>query len=149
MFCCHVDQYKILFVHSHRGSATRHPILMALGMHSAVVTEAGNIHRAMLLHMLILSAERVYLFFAVMNTTQITKQKHMAGIFQQTQNICITFIQCRLNLFDVGPTLYKCYTNVLFAGMQQSPYLIILLCVRYISCGCKQENSDFHGLIIQ
>ena len=26
---------------------------------------------------------------------------------QQTQNICITFIQRRLNVFDVGPTLYK------------------------------------------
>ena len=33
---------------------------------------------------------------------------------QQTQNICITFIQRRLNVFDVGPTLYKCYTNVLY-----------------------------------
>ena len=31
---------------------------------------------------------------------------------QQTQNICITFIQRRPNVFDVGPTLYKCYTNV-------------------------------------
>ena len=31
----------------------------------------------------------------------------------QTQNICITFIQCRPNVFDVGPTLYKCHTNVL------------------------------------
>ena len=32
---------------------------------------------------------------------------------QQTQNICITFIQRRLNVLDVGTTLYKCYTNVL------------------------------------
>ena len=32
---------------------------------------------------------------------------------QQTQNICITFIQRRPNVFDVGPTLYKCHTNVL------------------------------------
>ena len=32
---------------------------------------------------------------------------------QQTQNFCITFIQRRSNVFDVGPTLYKCYTNVL------------------------------------
>ena len=30
-----------------------------------------------------------------------------------TQNICITFVQCWTNVFDVGPTLYKCYTNVL------------------------------------
>ena len=32
---------------------------------------------------------------------------------KQTQNICITFIQRRPNVFDVGPTLYECYTNVL------------------------------------
>ena len=29
---------------------------------------------------------------------------------QQTQSICITFVQC---VEDVGPALYKCYTNVL------------------------------------
>ena len=29
-----------------------------------------------------------------------------------TQNICITFIQCCTNVEDVGPTLYKSYTNV-------------------------------------
>ena len=33
---------------------------------------------------------------------------------QQTQNIFITFIQRRSNVLDVGPALYKCYTNVLF-----------------------------------
>ena len=32
---------------------------------------------------------------------------------RQTQNIFITFIQCWTNVEDVGPTLYKCYTNVL------------------------------------
>ena len=32
---------------------------------------------------------------------------------QWTQNICITFVQCWINVEDVGPTLYKCYTNVL------------------------------------
>ena len=32
---------------------------------------------------------------------------------QQTQNICITYIQRRLNVFDADPTLYKCHTNVL------------------------------------
>ena len=30
----------------------------------------------------------------------------------QTQNICITFVQRRPNVFDVGPPLYKSYTNV-------------------------------------
>ena len=33
--------------------------------------------------------------------------------FQQTQNICITFLQRQPSVFDVGPTLYKGYTNVL------------------------------------
>ena len=33
-------------------------------------------------------------------------------ISQQTQHICITYVQRRSNVFDVGPTLYKCYTNV-------------------------------------
>ena len=33
---------------------------------------------------------------------------------QQTQNICITFTQRRTNVEDVGPTLYKCNTNVLY-----------------------------------
>ena len=32
---------------------------------------------------------------------------------QQTQNICITFVQRQPNVSDVDPTLYKCYTNVL------------------------------------
>ena len=31
---------------------------------------------------------------------------------QQTQNIFITFVQCWPNVFAVGPTLYKWYTNV-------------------------------------
>ena len=33
-------------------------------------------------------------------------------ISQQAQNISITFIQRRTNVLDVGPTLYKCFTNV-------------------------------------
>ena len=32
---------------------------------------------------------------------------------QYTQNICITFVQSWANVEDVGPALYKCYTNVL------------------------------------
>ena len=37
----------------------------------------------------------------------------MVGLSRQAQNMCITFIQRRPNVFHVGPTLYKCYTNVL------------------------------------
>ena len=29
-----------------------------------------------------------------------------------TKQFCITFIHCRTNVEDVGPTLFKCYTNV-------------------------------------
>ena len=35
------------------------------------------------------------------------------GHAQQTQNICITFVQRRDNVFDVDPSLYKYYTNAL------------------------------------
>ena len=47
---------------------------------------------------------RIMTFFAPQGTCMTA---------QQTQNICLTFIQRRPNVFDVGPTLYKCYTNVL------------------------------------
>ena len=47
---------------------------------------------------------------------------------QKTQNVCITFIQRRPNVFDVGPTLYKCYTNV--------------LCLP----GCDTIDNRFHGI---
>ena len=51
----------------------------------------------------------------------------------QTQNICISFVQRRPNVFDDGPTLYKCYTNV--SCLLNTPYIYtqpvttpILLC---------------------
>ena len=40
-------------------------------------------------------------------------QHPLPSLPQQTQNIYITFVQCWTNVEDVGPTLYKCYTNVL------------------------------------
>ena len=56
------------------------------------------------------------------------------GYIQQTQNICITFVQRRPNVFDVGPTLYKCYTNVLrFLGRRDynfSGFIRYILCPR-------------------
>ena len=55
-----------------------------------------------------------------LNNTQLNSGQgglHLGSMLcltaHQTQNICITFIQRRPNVFDVGPTLYKCYTNVL------------------------------------
>ena len=49
---------------------------------------------------------------------------------QQTQNICITFAQHWSNVSDVGPTLYKSYTNVLcllgiYRNLRKSASLII------------------------
>ena len=40
------------------------------------------------------------------------------------QNVCITFVQCWTNVEDVGPTLYKCYTNVLclLGSWQKTPH---------------------------
>ena len=68
---------------------------------------------------------------------------------QQTQNICITFVQRRPNIFDVGPTLCNCYTNVLCLlgscknctrGPAQSArcFLEPIAC----SCWCTFESSD-------
>ena len=34
--------------------------------------------------------------------------------YSVNRNICITFIQRRPNVFDVGPTLYKCYAILLY-----------------------------------
>ena len=47
---------------------------------------------------------------------------------QQIQNTCITFIQRWPNVFDVGPTLYKCYTHVCVywaVGMAVSVYCVM------------------------
>ena len=38
---------------------------------------------------------------------------------QLTQNICVTFIQCRTNVKNGQPALYKCYTNVLWLSTQK------------------------------
>ena len=64
----------------------------------------------------------------MLTTSMSTMSSHRQT--QQTQNICITFIQRRPNVFDVGPTLYKCYTNVLCLleiERSNSPSVIISL----------------------
>ena len=53
-----------------------------------------------------------------------------------TQNICITFVQYRPNVFDVGSTLYKCYTNLcfVFAGyVNATPPESRLRCHLYVN----------------
>ena len=37
----------------------------------------------------------------------------LVTVSQQTLNFCIIYVQRRPNVFDVGPTLYKCHTHVL------------------------------------
>ena len=54
---------------------------------------------------------------------------------QQTQIICITFVQRRPNVFDVSPTLYKCYTNDLC--------LLGFLSVTHVSVTSGDSYSDF------
>ena len=53
---------------------------------------------------------------------------------QQTQNICITFVQHRPNIFDIGPTLYKCYTNVLVCWDAYHDNHLTLLSDLRVSC---------------
>ena len=43
-------------------------------------------------------------------STRISSPCLIIYTLQQTQNICIAFVQRLPNVFDVGPTLYKCYT---------------------------------------
>ena len=61
---------------------------------------------------------------------------------QQTRKICITFIQRRPNVFDVGPTLYKCYTNVLcFLGWEQLSLVRAIHCLSNFSLSVNQANT--------
>ena len=49
-------------------------------------------------------------------------------LFSKHKNMCITFVQCWLNVFDVEPTLYKCYTNVLcLLGIFPSDWAIVVI----------------------
>ena len=66
----------------------------------------------------------------------------------RAQHICITFAQRRLNVFDVGPTLYKCYTIVLCllgtsaigVCMQQPRGLLLLPCTDYVTTNWHTSN---------
>ena len=64
---------------------------------------------------------------------------------QQTQNICITFVQCWTNVKDVGPTLYKSYTNVLCLLGKRSVCVLTRLCYsrdRLLSLSHKQNGQS-------
>ena len=51
--------------------------------------------------------------FPMFPREDLTRVPFWEKIAQQVQNICIQFIQCWTNVGDVGPTLFKCYTNLL------------------------------------
>ena len=53
-----------------------------------------------------------YLFFPY-KLKVVDCVKQLNNLSQQTQNICIIFVQPPLIVFDVGPPLYKCCTKVL------------------------------------
>ena len=60
---------------------------------------------------------------------------------QQSRNICITFVQRRPNVSDVGPTLYKCYTNV--------SCLLVKGITIYVSTGASLWSSVvLHGITV-
>ena len=49
--------------------------------------------------------------YDMLSVTVLETQNESAPSKHKT--FCITFVQRRPNVFDVGPALYKCYTNVL------------------------------------
>ena len=60
---------------------------------------------------------------------------------QQTQHICIAFVQRRTNVFDVGPTLYKCYTNgFAFTGPAFSRHWEDVCSCRCQTCLCPSQH---------
>ena len=60
----------------------------------------------------------------------------MLCISQQTQNMCITFVQLWPNVLDVGPTLYKCYTNVLCLLWSHCFILVLVYISLFHPCAC-------------
>ena len=55
----------------------------------------------------------IFIIYICLNLSRNSKCAIRNISIQQAQNICITFVQRRPNVFDVGSTLYKSYTNVL------------------------------------
>ena len=61
----------------------------------------------------------------ILLTIMICNRGDVQVAAQQTQNICITFIQCRPNVFHGGLTLYKCYSDVLCLLSGAAPIIIV------------------------
>ena len=73
--------------------------------------------------------------------------KTVCDLSKQTQNICITFVQRWRNVFDVGPTLYKCYTNVMcLLGWLLKNYLkLVEEKARYCEKKCEKRALSVQG----
>ena len=57
--------------------------------------------------------------------------------------MCITFIQCWTNVFDVGPALYKCYTNVLcLLGRVSAVLLAVMSILTAVTVGGEIRYVD-------
>ena len=67
------------------------------------------------------SRQLVWLSSSNKNPTSLSLSRTDGLTSQQTQSICITFVQCRTNVEDVGPTMYKCYTNILYLLVWRHP----------------------------
>ena len=68
---------------------------------------------------------------------------------QQTQNICMPFVQRRSNVFNVGPTLYKCFV---FVGLRYTCDANVLLeqYIRIYACTLIIIIADFEiGVVYQ
>ena len=61
---------------------------------------------------------------------------------QQTQNICITFIQRRPNVFDVGPTLHKVVQMFSVYWVSTSKYAVKLKKTPFLACDKSLHTSD-------
>ena len=63
-------------------------------------------------------------------------------ITQQTQNTCMTFVQRRPNVFDVGPALYTCYTNVLRLQVNcRSPNKITVVIINCLKVHIRHSSN--------
>ena len=67
---------------------------------------------------------------------------------QRTQNICITIVQRRPNVFDVGPTLYKMlYKYLVFAAMFLGGWWVVSLwvAVSHVQSACLVPDNVTSG----
>ena len=73
----------------------------------------------------------------------------MHVITPQTQNICITFVQRRPSVFDVGPTLYKCYIYVGPTLYKCYTNVLCLLGARVLTQYCRVASKDTNCLLFK